>query len=237
MPADSARQGEEPGVRFCPAYLCHAELRETDTGVQVMSARAFGKPRRSGHASGPPQPDQIDIEIDLTAAREQAGQWAALAGALEDPGTLQNAWLVLSATADGHDRPPLEGARRRDLGTWEFLVGGPAAALLCAQPRLLHAPRGLAVESAEAIIHLTCHFFPADDTARLLFARDDAITRLLAAGQAAATEIAAVRDAERARHRDADGILSAESIRERVWQLGHYHLTYLLREQEDFCYD
>jgi hypothetical protein len=93
------------------------------------------------------------------------------------------------------------------------------------------------VESDEAVVQLTCRFFPADDTARALFARDDLITQLLAAQQSAAATFTAACDAERRRHPDADGILSGESVRERIWQLGHYHLAYLLREQEDFSYD
>lgn len=238
VPADPARRGGESTVRVCPAYLCHAELRQTDTGIQIVRASAFGRPRRGGSAPGRKQPDDTEIEIDLTAARELAVRWADLADALDDPETLHNAWLELSAdTSVSGTIPPLAGTRRRGLGTWDLLADGAGATLLCAQPRPLSEPRGLAVETDEEIVHLTCHIFPADDTARVLFARDDLIMRLLAAQQSAATEFAEACTAERRHHPDADDILSDESIRERIWQLGHYHLAYLLREQEDFCYD
>lgn len=238
VPADPARRGGEPGARTCPVYLCHAELRQTDAGIQVVRASAFGKPRRGGSAPGPTQPDDAEIEIDLTAARELAARWGGLAGALDDPETLDNAWVELSAATSASDPiAPLAGARRRGLGTWDLLADGAAATLLCAQPRALSEPRGLAVESDEEVVHLTCHFFPADDTARALFTRDDLIMRLLAARRSAAAEFTAACEAERGRHADVGDILSDESIRERIWQLGHYHLTYLLREQEDFCYD
>lgn len=238
VPADPAHRGGEPGVRVCPVYLCHAELRQTDAGIEVVRASAFGRPRRGGSGPGPAQPDDAVIEIDLSAARELAARWAGLAGVLDDPEKLHQAWLELSAVSSACDTiPPLAGAGRRGLGTWDLLADGAAATLLCAQPRPLSEPRGLAVESDEEIVHLTCHFFPTDDTARALFARDDLIKRLLAARQSAATEFTAACEAERRSHPDAGGILSAESIRERIWQLGHYHLAYLLREQEDFCYD
>jgi hypothetical protein len=238
VPAGPADRSGEAAAHVCPAYLCHAELRRGDTGIQVVRASAFGKPRRGGPAPGSAQPDDAEIEIDLTAARELAARWADLAGALDDPETLRNAWLELSAATSGPDGvASLAGAERRGLGTWDLLVDSGAATLLCGQPRPLPEPRGLALESDEAVVHLTCRFFPADDTARALFARDDLITRLLAAQQSAAVEFTAACDAERRRHPAADAILSGESVRERVWQLGHYHLAYLLREQEDFCYD
>lgn len=238
VPADPAHGGGEPGVRLCPVYLCHAELRQTDAGIQVVRASVFGRPRRGGSGPGPARPDDAEVEIDLGAARELAARWASLAGVLDDPEKLNQAWLELSAVSSARETiPPLAGAGRRGLGTWDLLAGGAAATLLCAQPRPLSEPRGLAVESDEEIVHLTCRFFPADDTARALFARDDLIMRLLAARQSAATEFAAACEAERARHPGAGGILSGEPIRERIWQLGHYYLAYLLREREDFCYD
>lgn len=238
VPVDRAHRDGEPEVRVCPVYLCQAELRQTDAGIQVARATAFGRARRGGSAPGPAQPDEAEIEIDLSAARELAARWADLAGALDDLETLHNAWLELSAdTGTGDLIPPLAGARRRGLGTWDLLADGAAATLLCTQTRALSEPRGLTVQSDEQIVHLTCHFFPADDSARALFARDDLIMRLLAAGQSAAAEFAAVCEAERERHADVGDTLSGESIRERIWQLGHYHLAYLLREQEDFCYD
>lgn len=233
-----ARGANEPGVLVCPVYLCQAELRQGGTGIQVMRATAFGRPRRGGTVPGAAQPDNAEIEIDLSGAGELAAWWAGLAGALDDPETLHDAWAELSLAADAQAAgPPLAGAARRGLGTWDLLVGGEAATRLCAQPRSLTEPRGLAVESDEATIHLTCRFFPADNQARALFARDDLITRLLAAQQSVSAKFAAARDNERARHPEAGDVLSDESIRKRIWQLGHYHLAYLLREQEDFCYD
>lgn len=235
VPVGPASRGGEPGARVCPAYLCRAELRKTEKGIRVVSAIAFGKPRRGGSAKGAGQPDDAEVSINLTAARNLAAGWAGLADALDHPATLHDAWVKLSGASGA--MPPPAGARRRGLGTWDLLTDGAAATLLCAQPRLLSEPRGLAVESDEAIVHLTCYFFPADDTARALFARDDLIMRLLAAQQAAATEFAAACEAERARHAGVGDILSDDSVRERIWQLGHYHFVYLLREQEDFCYD
>lgn len=230
-----ARGDSEPEVLVCPAYLCHAELREGDAGVQVVRAAAFGRPR---HGGGAGKQEDCEIEVDLSAAHELASQWAVLASALEDPATLRDAWREL-ILADGAASlvEPLAGAARNGLGTWALYVDGAAAALLCNQPRPLSEPRGLAVESDEAVVHLTCRFLPADDTARALFARDDLIQSLLAARESAAAEFDAACEAVRGRLGDVDDILSGESVRERIWVLGQYHLAYLLREQEDFCYD
>lgn len=236
LPEDSGLAG----VPVCPVYLCRAEVRGSGTAAQVTSAFAYGKPQRKGKDRDPAE--TAEIEIDLTGARHLAAGWLELASALADPPTLLAAWSELAATqspaADGSadGLPPLDGARRRGLGSWELLVGAGAAQRLCAQGRSLADPVGLAIEANEAVIHLSCTYFPSDDTARALFGREDVIRRLLAARQPGTELAGACRDAAR-RHPGMDQVFSGESVLDRIWQLGHYHLSYALREHKDFCYD
>jgi hypothetical protein len=224
----SAKQADQPEVPVCPVYLCRAEVQHTDDGDQVVRAFAFGKSRYGGSA-GPAE--VTEIEIDLAGAHGLAAEWLKLADTLDDPQTLYAAWHELG----GGPSPP-DGARRQGLGTWDLLVNGEATQLLCAQGHALNEPRGLAIEAEEAIIHLTCFFFPSDGIASALFARDDVITRLLAVPRAAEEFPVACQEAA-SRYPGTDSLLTEKSVVERIWQLGHYHLIYMLREHKDFCYD
>jgi len=94
---------------------------------------------------------------------------------------------------------------------------------------------GLAVTGEEACVEVLCRLFPADDEARALFARDDLITRLLAAAEPALEFGRACADVA-ARFPAAGRLLTPASVQERIWQLGYYQLVYALREREDFTY-
>lgn len=237
--ATSAQHGDQPSLPLCPVYLCRAEIRDSEAGAQVIRAVAVGKRQRG--SSGDPA-EMVEVEIDLTGAHGLAAEWLKLADSLEDPVTLLAAWreLVAGGSAAGQvlggAQPTLDGACRRGAGRWDLIVNGKAAQVLCDQARPLREPVGLAIEAEAAIIHLTCTFFPSDDMARALFARDDVIKRLLTAQQAAQDFPAACRD-EANFYPGADDILAPESVLERIWQLGHYHLIYILREYKDFSYD
>ncbi len=238
--AELSKNTEPATAPVCPVYLCRAEVQSSGTAAQVTSAFAYGKPQRKGKDRDPAE--ATEIEIDLTGARHLAAGWLELADALTDPPTLLAAWNELATrqplATDGSpdDQPPLDGARRRGLGSWELLVGAETAQRLCAQGRSLTDPVGLAIEADEAVIHLSCTYVPSDDTARALFAREDVIERLLAARQPGKEVPRACRDAAR-HHPGMDQVFSEESVLDRIWQLGHYHLIYALREHKDFCYD
>jgi hypothetical protein len=228
-----AERHDSPGLPFCPVYLCRAEIRRTDTGVHVVDAVAYGRPRRSGRKD---QDGTAEVEIDLTGARGLIAGWLELPNALDDPQMLQAVWREVGPPDTGYGRPPLDGAHRRGAAEWDLLVNGTAATELCEQDRPLTQPRGLALETAEVTIHIVCHFFPTDDQARALFARDEVVAHLLTAQQPAKEFPVACQEAS-VRCPGADGALSEESVRERIWQLGHHHLVYLLRERKDFAYD
>ena len=223
-------QGGSQWLPVCPAYLCRAEVRRIDTGAHAIDAVVLGRPRRSGRK------DTAEVEIDLTGASGLTAGWLKLADTLEDPQMLQAAWRELGPPSTGYGRPPLDGAHRRSPAEWDLLVNGDAARELCAQRRPIAEPRGLAIETEEVVIHLVCHFFPTDDQARVLFARDEAVTRLLATDEPAVEFDRVCREIAD-RFPGSGSFLSADSVRERVWQLGYYHLAYLLREREDFPYD
>lgn len=227
-----ARLGDIQWLPVCPAYLCRAEVRRTSTGTHVIDAVVSGRARRSGRKDTA----EAEVELDLTGASGLTAGWLKLADALDDPQMLRVAWRALGPASTGYGRPPLDGAHRRGPAEWDLLVNGNAARELCDQGRPIAEPRGLAIEAEEVIIHVGCHFFPTDDEARALFARDEVVTRLLAADEPAMEFHRACREAAD-RFPGAGSMLSADSVRERVWQLGHYHLAYLLREHEDFPYD
>lgn len=234
VPPGRGRGHAEPPV--CPVYLCRAEIRRTDTGRHVVDAVAFGRARRGGRKDQDEPDDQVEVEIDLTGAHGLTAGWLKLADALDDPQTLQAAWREIGPPSTGYGRPPLDGAHRRGPAEWDLLVNGTAAHELCEQGRPLTEPRGLALESEGAIIQIACHFFPTDDQGRALFARDEVVARLLGA-QRPVEEFPLICQEAANRFLAAGSVLCAESVRTRIWQLGHYHLVYMLREREDFAYD
>lgn len=231
------KRSDSQWLPVCPAYLCRAEVRRTDSGTYVVDAVVFGRARRSGRKDGSPKDEaKAEVEADLTGASGLTAGWLKLADALNDPQTLQAAWRTLGPTSAGYDRPPLDGAHRRGPVEWDLLVNGSAARELCEQRRPIAEPRGLAIEADGVVIHVSCHFFPTDDEARALFARDEVVSRLLATHDPVQEFPQICRDAVH-RFPEAGSVLSTYSVRERIWQLGHYHLVYMLREQEDFSYD
>jgi len=231
------KRGDSQWLPVCPAYLCRAEVRRTDSGTCVVEAVIFGRARHGGRKVGGQKngPD-AEVRIDLTGASGLITGWLKLADALNDPQTLQAAWRMLGPTSNAFGRPPLDGAHHRGTSEWELLVNGNAARGLCEQRRPMAEPRGLAIEADGVVIHISCHFLPTDDEARALFARDEVVSRLLATHTPVQEFLQIRQDAVR-RLPEAGGVLSADSVRERIWQLGHYHLVYMLRELEDFPYD
>lgn len=249
-----AKRGDGRWVPVCPTYLCRAEIRRAETGTHVVDAIVCGQARRGGRkdsrridsrregsgreAGGHEDEAQsgAEVAIDLSGADGLIAEWLKLSDALDDPQLRQAAWRELGPPATGFGRPPLDGAQRRGPAQWDLLVNGTAVRELCGQGRPITEPRGLAVEADGVIIHIGCYFFPTDDEGRALFARDEVISRLLSAQEPAEELAPACREAA-ARCPGAGNVLSADAIRERAWQLGHYHLVYLLREQEDFPHD
>jgi hypothetical protein len=221
-PLAPAADGKVIGV--CPAYRCRAEVVRGSATEPVIHAVVTGKPGRRRRRNAEP----AEIEIDLSGADRLAATWLALADALDDPDTRQVAWREIGPPAARDGTLPLPDARRRAPGQWDFLVTGPAASALAGDGRDLTQPAGLAVEGDEAVIELTCWFFPADDEARALYARDHAIAGLLPTSDTLAADLQAACQATG---------LPAAALRERIWQLGHYRLAYALREQEDFPHD
>jgi hypothetical protein len=228
--ADVGRHGRPP---MCPAYRCRARVRRSPSGDHHVDAVLVGRARR-----GAQQGDdaRIEVEADLSGAEALVDGWLELTAALRHHEVQRDAWRVLGPPSTGHGPPPLNRVSRRGPVEWNLHVDGAAASALCADSRSLTQPMGLALADEEAVVEVVCWFFPDDDHARGLFAREHLVQGLLSSPEPAGVFTAACREAAERLPASA-AVLSPHAVRERIWQLGHYQLVYLLREIEDFPYD
>ncbi|WP_329560155.1 hypothetical protein OG711_22090 [Streptomyces uncialis] len=226
-----ARQDGKPPT--CPAYRCRAQVRRSPTGDLQVDAVFMRRARR-----GAQQGDNVETEIeaDLSGAEALTNGWLALTAALRHDEVQHDAWRVLVPPQASVGTPPLNRVSRRGPVEWNLHIGGAAAAALCADGRSLTQPMGLAVADEEAVVEVVCWFFPDDDHARGLFAREEIVHRLLSSPEPAGVITAACREAADRLPTSAP-LLTPHAVRERVWQLGHYQLIYLFRETEDFPHD
>ncbi|WP_440070575.1 hypothetical protein [Streptosporangium sp. OZ121] len=214
-----------PGL--CPAYRCRAVIRTAPDAGHVADVTLTGSRRRSGKDG-----EQVEVTARLDGADGLLGRWLELAGHLDDPVAQQAAWRELGLVTE-RGEPPLSRMRKRGPSAWELLLEGETARMICDRGRMPAEPAGLAVQGEEAVAEVSCSFFPADDEARLLFARDDVVTSVMSARDPAGELERACAEAGR-RY---GTTLTEESVRERIWALGHYALTYELRRRRDFAYD
>lgn len=228
--ADAGQPGEPP---TCPAYRCRARVRRSPSGDHRVDAVITGRARR-----GTRQGDdaRVEVEADLSGAEALVATWLELTSALRHHEVQRDAWRVLGPPSTGYGRPPMNRVSRRGPVEWNLHVGGAAAAALCDDGRSLTEPMGLAVTGEEAVVEVVCWFFPDDDQARGLFAREELVQRLLNSPDPAGVFGAACRAAAEQLPASA-AVLAPHAVRTRVWQLGHYQLVYRLREIEDFPYD
>ncbi|MFF5113594.1 hypothetical protein [Streptosporangium sp. NPDC000509] len=213
-----------PGL--CPAYRCSAVVRTDPDAGHVADVTLTGSRRRSGKDG-----EQVEVSVRLDGADGLLGRWLALADHLGDPVAQRAAWRELGLVPERDGPPPR--MRRRGPSAWELLLEGETARMIGDRGRMLAEPMGLAVQGEEAVAEVSCWFFPADDDARLLFARDDVVTSVMSAHDPAGELERACAEAGR-RY---GTTLDEESVRERIWALGHYALAYELRRRKDFAYD
>jgi hypothetical protein len=226
-PLVAPSRGKDSNLPLCPAYRCRAEVRRGPDGGYAADAVLLGRPRRGGD-----EEELATVEADFSGATGLVSGWLALAAALETPEIARAAWHELGPG----ERAPTAGVRRRGPAEWDLDVGGTVARDLCEEGRSLLEPMGLAIAGEEAVVEVACRFFPSDDDARALFARDEIVSRLLAAERPAEVFPAIQREVL-ARYAATSSALSVESVRRRGWRLGHHQLVYALREREDFAYD
>jgi hypothetical protein len=221
-------------AQVCAAYQCRAEVVRDDRGRHTIRTVIYGKPRRRRNASTSNQTNgPVEVPIQLTGAEHLVSEWIALAAGLADPATQRAAWQEI-CPAEGAQS--FRGVRRRGPLEWEFPLSEQVALTIARDRRPLDQPVGLTLENDEAAVQLVCWLVPDDDEARALFARDQAITQLLAAVDPVA-ELAAACTNAATRVGVPAGRLVSQGIRDRAWELAYYRLVYALREAEDFPYD
>jgi hypothetical protein len=226
--------GKASTVRLCGAYHCRAEVTRDKRGRHTVRAVIYGKPRRRKSRSESDQANgSVEVPIQLTGAEHLVSEWLALAAGLADPVNQRAAWREI-CPADATQS--FRNARRRGPMEWEFSLTERAALAVARDRRPLDKPVGLTLENDEAAVQLIGWLVPEDDEARVLFARDRAISQLLTAVNPAAQLVTACKKAA------ADlgvtvGRLTPQDIRDRAWELTYYSLVYALREAEDFPYD
>jgi hypothetical protein len=224
-------------VRLCPAYRCRAEVTRDEQGRHTVRAVLHGmtRGRRSKEGSGTPA-RTVEVPVELTGAEQLVTRWFALAAGMENPDTQQATWREIGPPPTQYGREPFLAAHRRGPMEWEFPLTGQAARAIAEERRALSRPIGAMLENADAAVSLICSFAPADDEARVLFARDEAVSRLLAATDPL-QELPIACQAATAAFGVTEDRLTSQEIRERAWDLGGYRLAYALRESEDFPYD
>jgi hypothetical protein len=224
-------------VRLCPTYRCRAEVtRDEQGGGYAVRAVLHGttEARRGKQGNGTPA-RTVEIPVELTGAQHLVAKWLTLAAGMDDPGAQRATWREIGPPAR-YGTLPFLAARRRGPMEWEFPLAGRAARAIAEQRRALGQPIGVMLENTDAAVSLICSFAPADDEARVLFARDEAVSRLLAATDPL-HELPIARRAAGAAFGVAEDRLPSRAIGERAWDLGGYRLAYALRESEDFPYD
>jgi len=229
--ADAAAQ-----VRLCPAYRCRAEVTRDGQGRHTVRAVLHGpaRGRRGKDDSGTPA-RTVEVPVELTGAEHLVARWLALVAEMENPDTQQATWQQIGPPLT-HGTTPFLAAHQRGPIEWEFPLTGQAARAIAEERRALSRPVGAALEGADAAVSLICSFAPVDDEARVLFARDDAVSCLLAAADPL-RELSVACQTASAAFGIAEDHLTPLVIRERAWDLGAYRLAYVLRESEDFPYD
>jgi hypothetical protein len=230
--ADAAAQ-----VRLCPAYLCRAEVTRDGPGRHTVRAVLHGttRSRRSRAGSGAPA-RTVEVPVQLTGAEQLVTRWLTLTDAMEQPDIQRAAWREIRPPPTQYGTEPFLAAHRCGPVKWEFSLTGHAAQAITEERRTLTQPVGATLEDADSAVSLICSFAPADDDARIQFARDDAVSRLLATA-APVQELPTACRAATTAFGVAESRLAARTIRERAWDLGGYRLAYALRESEDFPYD
>lgn len=226
----AGRPGEPP---TCPAFRCRAQVRRSPSGGHHVDAVLVGRAR---HGAQRDDGTRVEVEADLSGARALTKGWLKLTEALGGREVQQDVWRVLGPPSTGRGRPALSRVSRRGPVEWNLHIDGAVATALCADGRSLTEPMGLAVEGEEAVVEVVCWFTPDDDLARGLFAREELVHRLLSAPDPVGVFASACREAAD-RLPAAAPILAPHAVRERLWQLRHYQLVYLLRGIEDFPYD
>lgn len=235
--AKNGNGGAAGDARLCAVYNCRAEVTRDERGQHTVRAVLHGKPRRRKNMSGSDQTNgSVEVPVNLTGAENLVSEWLALAAGLEDPATQRAAWSEIGPAPAEHDQQPFRGARRRGPMEWEFLLTEQAAVAVAGERRPLDHPVGLIIENDKAAVHLVGWFVPDDNEARVLFAVDCAIGRLLRAADPA-NDLAAVCERAAAGFGVPTDRLVPQAIRDRAWNLAYYRLAYALRESEDFSYD
>jgi hypothetical protein len=221
-------------AQLCAAYDCRAEVTSDKRGQHTVRAVIYGKPRHRRNASGSGQANGlVEVPIQLTGAQNLVSEWLTLAAGLADQATQRAAWQEI-CPADGAQL--FGSVRRRGPMEWEFSLTEGTALALARNRRPLDQPVGLTLENDEAAVQLVGWLVPDDDEARVLFARDRAISQLLTATDPAA-ELVTICKSAATSLRLSGGRLVPQDIRDRAWELAYYRLAYALREAEDFPYD
>lgn len=232
-----AQNQRHTGAPLCPAYRCRAEVTRDEHGQHTVQAVLHGMTRRrkkkagSGEANG-----TAEVSIHLTGADHLITEWLSLAAHLAEPTTQRTAWQAIGPAPTTHGEQPFHGAQPRGPVEWEFLLTDEAARAVAAERRPLDQPVGLALANDEASVQIVAWFVPADPDARLLFARDFAVSRLLTAANPA-RDLAAARESAAIELGVPMAELDPVAVRDRAWDLAYYRLVYALREAEDFPYD
>jgi hypothetical protein len=229
---DTTDDTERP--RTCPAYNCAAVVTQERPGDYTVTLTISGSSARRAKR-GAEEDRIVEVTARITGVGGLCASWLALAEAAIEPGGPADAWRALYAKPAENGAAWYRSSARGGATTLDFTVNAEAAFVLAADGGMLISRAGLAVESDEATVELSCGLRPGDAEAARLFAIDAAVVELLRSDQPLDDLDRILAGANVVDGPTGRGI-DAGDLRDRAWRLGHYPLVYALRARSDFCY-
>jgi hypothetical protein len=205
-----------PPVPVCPVFECAATLvlgeQQRETQVEFIG----NSKRRASRESR--------MTLDLSGAPGLAERWSrAVSGLPDRSDELDKAMRALGLTEPPHPQLTVD-----DFGFWWLSVSGRHARVL-GKTALLTLPVGLEIRRRHVHATVALRLRPADDDARALIGRDEALQAVL---QDYVTQGGPI-DHQDPRVREGGGVTV---LMARAWHLKYFTVVHAMREKEDFAY-
>ncbi|MEV6964301.1 hypothetical protein AB0M47_04225 [Hamadaea sp. NPDC051192] len=205
-----------PPVPVCPVFECAATLVLGEQHRRIQVEFIGNSKRRAGRENR--------VALDLTGASGLAERWSGeVSGLAERRDELDKAMRALGLTEPPHPKLTVD-----DSGSWWLSVSGRHARVL-AETGLLTLPIGLEVRRRHVHATVALRLRPADDEARLLLRRDEALQAVLQDHVMQGEPI----DHHDPRVREGGGVTA---LMARAWHLKYFTVVHAMRENEDFAY-
>jgi hypothetical protein len=213
---------------LCPAYACRGELRLRDKR-QTLRFWLTGFDKKNKEA---------EYELEFMDAPGLAKLWADTANSLAEP-TVQESVLESIREYFGFAAGIAPELRQRGPSRYTAVLTKAAAESLPKRFSLI-APFGLTFRRPEWWTELEISFEPDTKAAAVLFATDKAVALLSQSMCMDENSIeTAIREAVGTYDLGSEhsGLVTTESVLDRLWVMGRFHIIYSGRAATDFNYE